>query len=376
MVVLILAAALFARVAGYLRFGSNSILREQASNLAEAGIDKAIWQLNQTAGSYTGETETAIGTTGSFSVTVVDKTASLKTITSTGFIPNATTPKAKRTIKVDALISSQQIAFHYAVQVGAGGLSMANSATINGSVYSNGNITGSGSSVIDGEAWAVGTISSPDPTITVPPPHPSASPQPMPALQDPTIDELKAEAESGGVTTCSPACNITETSIGKQKYIGDLNITRNDVVEMTSGPIYVTGDFTISQGQTVLKLADSFGSNGSYIIVDGKISQSQGGQIQPTNGNPKGYILLITNSTADDAIKLSQSGTNAIFYALQGGAGLSQSAQVNTLVANKLTMQNSASLTYDSGLTSAQFSSGPGGSWQIKRGSYHFTINP
>src|SRR3990170_7829049 len=61
-VVLVISAALFTSVAGFLRFGSNSILREQATNLAEAGIDRAIWKLNETAGSYTGETNTPLGT--------------------------------------------------------------------------------------------------------------------------------------------------------------------------------------------------------------------------------------------------------------------------------------------------------------------------
>ena len=95
-VILVLSASLIAQVAGFLRFGSNSILREQATNLAEAGIDYTIWQLNKTAGAYDGpETDKPIGTTGTFSTTIQEKTSSLKTITSTGYIPNATTPRAK-----------------------------------------------------------------------------------------------------------------------------------------------------------------------------------------------------------------------------------------------------------------------------------------
>src|SRR3990167_6759005 len=66
-VILILSAALFTSVAGFLRFGSNSILREQATHLAEAGVDYAIWQLNETAGSFNPQPpndEFALGTTG------------------------------------------------------------------------------------------------------------------------------------------------------------------------------------------------------------------------------------------------------------------------------------------------------------------------
>ena len=69
-------------------------------------------------------------------------------------------------------------------------------------------------------------------------------------------------------------------------------------------------------------------------------------------------------------MSIGQSGANAVFYALEGGTQLSQTANVNALVTNQLTMQNQAVLNYDTGLASAQFSTGPGGSWQIKKGTY------
>ena len=133
-VILILTAALFTRVAGFLRFGSNSILREQATNLAEAGVDNAIWQLNETAGTYTGESNTPLGTTGTFTVTIQEKTPpnpQLKTIVSTGYIPNATSPRAKQTIKVDAQVNSEGASFRYATQTLEGGITMSNSSRIN-----------------------------------------------------------------------------------------------------------------------------------------------------------------------------------------------------------------------------------------------------
>src|SRR3990167_9285099 len=82
-VILVLSAALFTSVAGFLRYGSNSILREQATHLAEAGIHKAIWQLNENPSGYSGEANTTLGTTGTFTVTIEDKSAT-KEITSTG----------------------------------------------------------------------------------------------------------------------------------------------------------------------------------------------------------------------------------------------------------------------------------------------------
>ena len=132
----------------------------------------------------------------------------------------------------------------------------------------------------------------------------------------------------------------------------------------------------MSQGETKLKLAEGFGSNNTVLIIDGLATLTQGGNFEPTTANPKGYIMLVTTSTSDQALTLSQSGATAIFYALEGGAELSQSANVTSLVAYKLTMTQSSTLSYDTGLADAQFTTGPGGSWQVKKGTYKFTSSP
>ena len=381
-VILVISAALFARVAGFLRFGSNSILREQATNLAEAGIDYAIFKLNETAGSYTGTgvTEVTVGTIGSFTTTVQEKNPpnpQLKTITSTGYIPNKTNPRAKRTLKVDVLISAESIAFRYAVEVGTGGVSMENSALITGTVYSNKSgvsISGSGSSKIDGDAYTVGTITTPDPTVT------GTKYQNQPASEMPTVDYQywKNQAEAGGTTNCPAGlCKYDGGvhNLGPRKLVGKLELANSAYVTM-DGPIYVTGDVEV-HNSAVLKLNDNFGSNGSVLIADGTITVRNDGELQPTNATPKGYILAVTTSTdPNQAISIRNRGVNAIFYALDGTAEMRNNAKVTALVAKQLIIRNSASLDYDSGLASAQFSSGPGGSWQIKRGTYRFTISP
>lgn len=375
-IVMILAASLFGRTAGFLRFGSKSISQEQAVNVAEAGIERALWQMNQTAGSYSGETNTPLGTTGTFTVTTTDKTATLKTITSTGYIPNNNNPQAKQTIKVDVLVSSENISFRYAVQAGFGGVSMANSSKVNGTVYSNGNIAGSGSSSIDGDAFAVGTISSPDPIVTGT--KTSGAPtEPLPTLD---YDYWRNTATTGGTIDCSitpDECNISGgfKDIGPKKYIGNLTISNNAIVTV-KGSIYVTGNTTVRNGLTQVNLDQGFGSTGTVWIVDGTVSVDQGASFNPTSANPKGYILVATTSTNLSAMSIGQSGANAVFYAIEGGAQLSQTTDVNALVANQLSMQNQATLNYDSGLASAQFSAGPGGSWQIKKGTYKFTSSP
>lgn len=382
-VILILSASLFDRVARFLNFSSRSILNEQASHLAEAGVDFALWQLNKNAGVCPAEfcdPEQTVGTTGSFIVTVQDKTLFLKTITATGYIPNSTNPRAKRTIKTDTLVSGQSIAFRYAVQIGKDGVKMANSSEITGTAYSNGNITGTGPSIIDGDAYAVGTITSP-PLVTGSL-NPGAKEETMPQVD---YDYWKNTASAGGTIDCNATpseCNISAVTkdIGPKKYQGNVEITGSAQVTM-NGPVYITGNFSI-KNLAQLKLSDSFGSVGTVLIVDGTITVSQNGYFKPTDTTPKGYILAVTTSTANPsgctnpAVSIQNMGAAAIFYALEGKACLQNQTQVSAIVAKSLEMLNSARLRYDWGLASAQFSGKPGGSWQIKKGTYRFTSSP
>ncbi|OGD86644.1 hypothetical protein A2870_00230 [Candidatus Curtissbacteria bacterium RIFCSPHIGHO2_01_FULL_41_11] len=392
-VILIMTTSLFSRVAGYLQFGSNSIIRNQAVNLAEAGVDRTLWKLNATAGACdaTCDDEITVGTTGTFKVSIAEKNPpnpQLKTVISTGYLPNSTNPRAKRTIKTDVQITSEGIAFRYAVQTGEGGVDMSQSSTITSSagtatVYSNGDITaGSGTQQsIEGDAYAVGIIESPPITISGQP-YPSASPQPLPNIQV-KVNEAESQAEAGGIINCSSTpseCDIsgsgTFKNIGPKKYInGNLTIS-NQAVVTVQNPVWVMGNLIVRNGGTQINLDNSFGSLGTYFIVDGTVTIEQGGTFNPTNANPKGYILVVSKSTSPSAVTISQSGANAVFYALTGGAVLSQTAQVNSLTAYSLSMQNSAILSYDTGLASAQFASGPGGAWQIKKGTYRFTSSP
>lgn len=370
-VFIILSTGIFSRVTSFIIFGSNTSLKEQAVNVAEGGVDYAIWQLNQTVGSFTGANNVAIGTTGTVNITITTKNASLKTITSTAYIPNSTSPRAKRTIKVDTVIGTQTIAFNYAVQVGTGGVTMANSSTINGSVYSNGSIAGTGPSSINGDAYAVGTISNPPSVAGTY--NPNSSPSTMPTV-DYNFWKTAANINNDPIT-CSPTCNINSNqNMGPRKYIGNLSIANGAVITV-KGPIYVTGNFSIAN-LSQFNLDNSFGSTGTTLIVDGTVTVQNNGHFNPTNAIPKGYILVISTSTLNPAISIANNGASAIFYALDGGARMQNSAAVSALVAKSLTLLNSATLNYDSGLASGQFSSGPGGSWQIKKGTYHYTSSP
>ncbi len=376
---LIFSSTQFDRVKNFVKFGSDKVMEQQAINLAEAGVDYSVWKLNTTAGNFYGTgSEIGVGTTGTFFVTVADSGPNSKTIQSTGYVPNSAKPRSKAAIKVQSAINNQVIAFNYAVQVGVGGLTMQNSSSISGNVYSNGNITGSGTTLIDGDAYAVGTISSPQPQVTRSK-HPGASPMPMPTLDYNYWKKAACNNDPGypgtcsTQQTCSPTCTLsTSQHIGPKKYAGNLTLSNNALITM-DGPIWVTGNFTITGNETQFSLNDNFGSAGTLIIVNGKVTVNQG-KITPNSASPPGYILVASTSTADDAITLGTSqGETGIFYALDGGIILTSNINVNAIASKSLLMQSQAQLQYKSGLASAQFSTGPGGSWVIKKGSYRYT---
>ncbi len=138
----------------------------QALELAQAGIDKAIYELNQNA-AYTGEAGTALGA-GVFSTVVTSINGNNKYISSTGYIPNSTNPTTKKTIKITATIDSTVVAFRLGMQVGVGGMVMNNGSKVIGNVFSNGNVSGIGNytgasgEITESVIVAAGTSATPD----------------------------------------------------------------------------------------------------------------------------------------------------------------------------------------------------------------------
>src|SRR3990167_6927847 len=258
-VVLILAASLFDLTSKFIGFFGRTVLQEQATQLAEGGVDYALQKLNDTAGTYLSQpdsTDTRTLETGQVVIKIDTKSQNLKTITATGYVPNTSSPKAKRTVKVDAYIGTQQISFRYAVQIGDGGIDMSGNSKITGSAddskmataYTNGNITGSNPSTINGDAFAVGTISFPDPEVTGKscagqfPSDPECL-GPVNPSQMPTVDETERDwLATADANPISCPCTISsDTTIGPGKYDGDLTIEQNAVVTI-DGPIHVTGN--------------------------------------------------------------------------------------------------------------------------------------
>jgi Tfp pilus assembly protein PilX len=67
-----------------------------------------------------------------------------------------------RNIQLSLNITSDLIAFYYGAQVGEGGLTMSNNSSVEGGVYSNGNIQGANGATITGDVWVGNTAASAD----------------------------------------------------------------------------------------------------------------------------------------------------------------------------------------------------------------------
>ncbi len=209
------------------------------------------------------------------------------------------------------------------------------------------------------------------------------TPAPAPAaypISDAQIDSWEEDAEAGGVIQGDyTLTNGQSATMGPKKINGNLTISNNSILTVT-GPIWVNGDITLSNNVQV-NLHSSLGNNGTVIIADYTASSSQKDKMTignnsaiAGNGQSGSYPLLISMySGAGNAIDLSNNAANTIFFAPYGTLTLSNNTAVKEMTAYQINMSNNSVVNYDSGLQSAHFSSGPGGSWAYQRGSYAIT---
>lgn len=129
---------------------------KQSYFLTEASLEDAIYRLIQ--GKQYNSTETLTLNGSSATAQINNLGGNQYQVIATGNVGQAVR-KVEATLQTGGTLTS----FNYGAQVGYLGLEMENTATINGSVYSNGNIVASSNTQITGDAWvARGTATNPD----------------------------------------------------------------------------------------------------------------------------------------------------------------------------------------------------------------------
>lgn len=414
------ATAYLSFITSSARAARASIASAQALSLAEAAIDKAVYELNQST-SYSGESNITLGD-GVFTISVSSVDSSTKLITASATVPNSTNPVATKTVKAKVAISSALISFHYGIQSGNGGFSLSNSASITGNVFSSGPVTGNGnyiygdvvsaganglvygvhatSSVYAHTIGTTGTativdkdahyVTKTNTTVagTSYPNSPDQATADLP-ISDAQISEWESQAAAGGtISSCDGNGNYTVSS---NVSLGPIKITCNLVVKSSSatlkvtGPIWVTGNITMQTGP-MIRIDPALGSQNVAIIADNPADQNGSGKIdvgQSTvfqgSGAANSFVFLISQNRSAEtggatvAISMAQGASALVAYASHGLLTLSQSVSVKEATGYKIALSQSANVTYDTGLPNAVFKSGPGGSWAFVPGSYAIT---
>lgn len=177
-VVVALVTIIFQRTQSGIQHTSRRINDQDAIRLAEAGIEKAVWCLNNPnndtdcyrpggpGSNFAGESNVSFGR-GTFTTTV-SGSGNNRTVNSTGTI-RGSGGTSTRQVSAKLGITTNEISFQYGLQTGVGGLLMKNNNKITGNVFSNGSITGSKSLITNDVILGVrpvATDQSADPSIS------------------------------------------------------------------------------------------------------------------------------------------------------------------------------------------------------------------
>lgn len=368
--------------------------------LAEAGIEDVTHRLKQ---SYTVDSPSIISLNGRYATTTItDVSGNEKKLSSAGEV-NSSFRKSKAT-----LTTTSGASFSFGVQTDTGGFFIENSATVRGNLYSNGPIVGNNSPIIYGDIISAGpnglidniyttgtaysnsiqnstidtdvyyqTISN---TTVLGTEFPESTDQATTSLPitDEKIEEWKTIAAGGTVINSPCPYKIEDTiTIGPAKINCDLEISGVNYDVSLAGHIWVNGNIIIKNSPNIM-VDPSMGNEGLVIIADKESDRASGGTVLldntttfEGNGNSS-YIMVLSknNSAQNDGgitainIKNSVSG-DVIVYAGEGEIAVENFADLKQITAFKTSLKNNIEITYETGLASTVFSSGPGGTWKI-----------
>ncbi len=213
-------------------------------------------------------------------------------------------------------------------------------------------------------------------TETTPTTPPSDPPNIALPISDASIAQWKADAASGGncvQPTCDAGGNLTlgngETlTIGPKKITGNLILSNSSKLTLT-GTIWVAGNVSLSNGDPndyMVRLDASYGANSGMIVTDGTVSVANNVIFQGT-GTPGSYVMMLTakDAVSEVVMSVNNNSVGVIYYAGRGRIGFANNATALEATAYGIDLDVGATITYQSGLANALFSSGPSAGWSI-----------
>ena len=371
---------------GVITINGQKVIRDtaysaQAYYAAESGLEDTLYRII-TEKKYSTTNDFQAGS-GQVNISVADN-GSQKTITTQGEKSNLF-----RNLQAVLATNTDEISFHYGVQVGAGGLLMSNNSRVEGNVYSNGPVSGGNGASITGDVWVAGgktlsrtvvggdaraynitscpitgdayyqTISDSSVGGVSHPGSPDPAEEALPISPE-QINVWKAQGEAGGVHNGNYTISGTSAALGPKKIQGDLIVTNGARLTVT-GTIFVSGNINISNNAWVIQ-GDNYQDASAVVLADGFISVSNNAVFQTSSS---GAYLLFLSTRTGGAITIANNANAVIFYASQGSITVANNAHLKEATGYQITLANGSVVTYESGLASARFSSGSGASWQI-----------
>ena len=324
------------------------------------------------------------------------------------------------------LTVSNGFSFNFGVQTGLGGFFLKNNAVVNGNIYSSGVVTSSNNSAnaynmiygsvvsagpagsvtnihatssvyshyidhatIDGNAYYQSFNSATNTVTVAGTKFPNSADQATSSfpISDTLISTWETNAASGGSVTCTAGTYTisSNVTIGPRKIPCNLVISGNGTTVTLAGALWVTGNITISgSGGTgvVMKVDNSLGNTTVPVIADNPsdqinssiISTSGNSNFFGSNGNSNSYVMLLSqNKSAEQSGNviamdlINGAGGDVLMYASHGQIQLQNNVSLREVTSYKLTLINNTVVNYSTGLAQPLFTSGPGGSWKIKR---------
>ncbi|MES3005077.1 MAG: choice-of-anchor R domain-containing protein [Patescibacteria group bacterium] len=190
-------------------------------------------------------------------------------------------------------------------------------------------------------------------------------------VSEANINDWKAGAESGGVTTGNVTIGWAGGSLGPRKIVGNLTVNGGGVLTL-NGNLWVTGTVTVSGGGQI-RLSSSYGSSSGVMVADGAVVLSGGGALAGS-GQAGSYLMLLSTydsscvgsvCSGDPAIIITGGAGSVILNAPNGILEINGAGSVKSATAYKIEASGGATITYESGLADMNFNSGPSGGFSI-----------
>ena len=371
----------------------------QSYFLSEGGVEDVLYRLKN---NLTVDTTETLSLGGAIATTTITDTGSNEKDVTASSNNSGNVRKSKVHVTITTGVS-----FSFGVQAGPGGFNIQNNASINGNAYSAGPIVGSNSNSIRGDVISSGpsgsitgiratssayahtisnsvidknayyqTISGSTVGGTS---YPGSADQPIADLPiaDTLIDQWETDAAAGGTIASPCPYKITSNiTIGPKKIACDIEISGSPTVTLT-GPLWVTGNIDIKNSPT-LRVSSSLPGKSIVIVADNPANRTTSSKIELENstvvaGSGAGsYVLMVSRNTSaesggsEEAIEVQNSAQGALLvYANHGEIHLQNSASLKEVTGWKIKISNNAAVTYETGLASLLFTSGPGGSWAV-----------